>query len=400
MDINQKSLCLHEKNKGKLATRSKIEIKNFDDLSLVYTPGVAEPCRKINQNNNDVYKYTMKSNTVAVITNGTAVLGLGDIGPKAAIPVMEGKSILFKEFAGINSFPICIDSKDSQEIINIVSKISSVFGAINLEDIKAPECFEIEEKLKQKLDIPVFHDDQHGTAIVVSAGIINSLKIVNKKLEESEALIVGAGSAGISIAKMLISLKIKNVVLYDKKGVIYKDFDWLNKEQQKISLITNLHQEKSNLINVFKNKDIVIGVAGPNIITKEMISNMNKDSIVFSLANPVPEIMPHEAKKAGARIIATGRSDFPNQINNVLVFPGIFKGALEAKATEINNDMKIASVYALSNIISDKELNENNIIPTVFDKRVVIEISKAVIEAAIKTNVVRKNYYEPEKLDQ
>jgi malate dehydrogenase (oxaloacetate-decarboxylating) len=390
MDTNQKSLLLHEKNKGKLASKVKTEVNNFDDLSLVYTPGVAEPCRKIQQNPEDLYKYTMKSNTVAVITNGTAVLGLGDIGSKASIPVMEGKSILFKRFADIDSFPIAIDSKDPEEIVNIIAKISDVFGAINLEDIKTPECFRIEEALKTKLSIPVFHDDQHGTAIVVASGLINALRVVNKKLEDIRVLICGTGSAGIAVAKMLLKLKVKNIVLYDKKGVILHDSDWTNQEQKKMSLLTNKNQEDGTLSDVIKNKDVFIGVSGPNILNSEMVSTMAKDAIVFALANPNPEILPEEAKKGGVRVIATGRSDYPNQVNNCLAFPGVFRGALDYKATQINEEMKVAAVYALASVIPANELNENNIIPGVFNEQIVASISKAVGEAAVKTGVVRK----------
>ncbi|NWN45705.1 NAD(P)-dependent malic enzyme [Candidatus Phytoplasma pruni] len=390
MDTNQKSLLLHEKNKGKLAAKVKTEVNNFDDLSLVYTPGVAEPCRKIQQNPEDLYKYTMKSNTVAVITNGTAVLGLGDIGSKASIPVMEGKSILFKRFADIDSFPITIDSKDPEEIVNIITKISDVFGAINLEDIKAPECFQIEEALKAKLSIPVFHDDQHGTAIVVASGLINALRVVNKKLEDIRVVICGTGSAGIAVAKMLLNLKVKDIVLYDKKGVIRHDSDWTNSEQKKMALLTNKNQEDGTLSDVIKNKDVFIGVSGPNILNSEMVSTMAKDAIVFALANPNPEILPEEAKKGGVRVIATGRSDYPNQVNNCLAFPGVFRGALDYKATQINEEMKVAAVYALSSVIPANELNENNIIPGVFNEQVVASIAKAVGEAAVKTGVVRK----------
>ncbi len=390
MDTNQKSLLLHEKNKGKLAAKVKTEVNNFDDLSLVYTPGVAEPCRKIQQNPEDLYKYTMKSNTVAVITNGTAVLGLGDIGSKASIPVMEGKSILFKRFADIDSFPIAIDSKDPEEIVNIITKISDVFGAINLEDIKAPECFQIEESLKAKLSIPVFHDDQHGTAIVVASGLINALRVVNKKLEDIRVVICGTGSAGIAVAKMLLNLKVKDIVLYDKKGVIRHDSDWTNPEQKKMALLTNKNQEDGTLSDVIKNKDVFIGVSGPNILNSEMVSTMAKDAIVFALANPNPEILPEEAKKGGVRVIATGRSDYPNQINNCLAFPGVFRGSLDYKATQINEEMKVAAVYALASVIPANELNENNIIPGVFNEQVVASIAKAVGEAAVKTGVVRK----------
>lgn len=390
MDVYEKALKLHEEKKGKIAIKSKIKIKNLKDLALAYTPGVAEPCRAINKNPQEVYKYTCKSNTLAVISNGTAVLGLGNIGAKASIPVMEGKAILFKEFANIDAFPICIDSEDPEEIINISKKISPVFGAINLEDIKSPECFEIEERLKTTLGIPVMHDDQHGTAIVVSAGIINSLKIIKKKLEEVEILIIGAGAAGISIAKTLILLKTKNIVVYDKNGTLRPNQTWMNSEQKKIASITNKNNEKGLLDEVIKNKDIVVGVSAANVLNSQLIAKMNNDAIVFALANPDPEILPEEAKKGGARIIATGRSDFPNQINNILAFPGIFRGALDARATTINLEMKIAAINALVNIIPENELNEKNIIPTVFEKKIVHEMAKAVEKAAHETGVAQK----------
>lgn len=390
MDVYEKALKLHEEKKGKIAIKSKIEVKNLQDLALAYTPGVAEPCRAINKNPQEVYKYTCKSNTLAVISNGTAVLGLGNIGAKASIPVMEGKAILFKEFANIDAFPICIDSEDPEEIINISKKISPVFGAINLEDIKSPECFEIEERLKKTLSIPVMHDDQHGTAIVVSAGIINSLKIVKKKLEETEILIIGAGAAGIAITKTLLLLKAKNIVVYDKNGPLHTNQTWMNSEQKKIASITNKNNEKGSLDEVIKNKDIVVGVSAANVLNSRLIAKMNKDAIVFALANPVPEILPEEAKKGGARIIATGRSDFPNQINNILAFPGIFRGALDARATTINLEMKIAAINTLVNIIPENELNENNIIPTVFEKKIVNEMAKAVAKAAHETRVAQK----------
>ncbi|MDO8168089.1 NAD(P)-dependent malic enzyme [Candidatus Phytoplasma melaleucae] len=391
MDIYQESLLLHEQNKGKIIIKPKIKLNNFQDLSLAYTPGVAAPCQQIHKNPDDVYKYTIKSNTVAVITNGTAVLGLGDIGVKAALPVMEGKAVLFKQFADINAFPICIDSKNPQEFVDIVSKISSVFGAINLEDIKAPECFEIEQQLKTKLDIPVFHDDQHGTAIVVAAGLINALKVVNKQMENIEVLVIGSGAAGTAIVKMLLLLKVKNIVVYDKKGVIHKEQNWLNLEQKEISLNTNLSNETGTLSDIIQKKDVVIGVAAANLLTSHMISTMNPDAIVFALANPVPEIMPEEAYKGGAKIIATGRSDFPNQINNVLAFPGLFRGILNSCATTVNLTMQLAAVYALANIIPPHELNTNNIIPAIFNQKVVSCVAQAVAAAALQTGVVRKS---------
>ncbi|WP_227807121.1 NAD(P)-dependent malic enzyme [Mulberry dwarf phytoplasma] len=390
MNIKEKALEIHEKNKGKVGIVSKVKVQNLDDLALAYTPGVAEPCLKIKENPSDVYRYTMKGNMVGVVTNGTAVLGLGNIGPKASLPVMEGKAILFKELAGIDSFPICIDSTDSQEIVNIVSKISTVFGAINLEDIKSPQCIEVEDALEAKLDIPVFHDDQHGTVIVVAAGILNALKVVKKSIEDVQVVINGAGSAGMAIAKMLLLLKVNNIVLVDKTGALYKGVSNLNEPQKKLVEVTNKYQEKGTLKEVLKGKDIFVGASAPGIVTAEMVSTMAKDAIVFALANPVPEIMPDEAKKGGARIVATGRSDFPNQVNNCLAFPGVFRGALDAKATKITEEMKKAAIYALKNIIKEKDLNENNILPTPFNKEVVKQIALAVCKVAKETGVVRK----------
>lgn len=380
VNYDELSLKLHEENKGKIAVVSKISLKARKDLSCAYTPGVAEPCRKIADNSSDVYKYTSKGNLVAIVTDGTAVLGLGNIGPKAAIPVMEGKAILFKEFAGVDAFPICLDTQDIEEIIKTIKYISPMFGGINLEDIAAPNCFEIERRLEKELDIPVFHDDQHGTAIVVGAGLTNALRLVNKKIEEVQIVINGAGAAGIAICKLLLELGAKNIIMVDKAGAIVEGESWLNNEQALISKVTNRDKEKGLLKDIMKNKDVFIGVSAPNIVTKEMIESMNKDSIVFAMANPTPEIMPDLAKAGGARVVATGRSDFPNQINNVLVFPGIFKGALLGKAKSITNDMKIAAVRAIADIISSDQLNEDNIIPDVFDKRVVESVSKAVLD--------------------
>ncbi|MDO7987244.1 MAG: malic enzyme-like NAD(P)-binding protein [Sweet potato little leaf phytoplasma] len=383
MNNQELALKLHAQKKGKLATVSKVEVNNLKELALVYTPGVAEPCLKIKDNPEDVYKYTSKGNNVAVISNGTAVLGLGNIGALASIPVMEGKAVLLKKFANIDSYPICVDSEDPEEVINIISKISSVFGAINLEDIKAPECFEIEEKLKQKLSIPVFHDDQHGTAIAVAAGLINALKVVHKKMSEIEIVILGAGAAGTAIAKLLLLLKPKNIVLVDKHGAINsKDLSLLNASQQKLSKITNFYNETGNLNEIIKNKDVFIGVSKSNLLTSDMIASMNKDAIVFALANPVPEIMPLEAKKGNARIIATGRSDFPNQINNLLVFPGIFRGALDSKVAQITEEMKLAAVYALAAVIPESQLNEENILPSIFNP----ECTKAIVKAIEKVS--------------
>ncbi|MDV3138047.1 MAG: malic enzyme-like NAD(P)-binding protein [Candidatus Phytoplasma australasiaticum] len=383
MNNQELALKLHAQKKGKLATVSKVEVNNLKELALVYTPGVAEPCLKIKDNPEDVYKYTSKGNNVAVISNGTAVLGLGNIGALASIPVMEGKAVLLKKFANIDSYPICVDSEDPEEVINIISKISSVFGAINLEDIKSPECFEIEEKLKQKLSIPVFHDDQHGTAIAVAAGLINALKVVHKKMSEIEIVILGAGAAGTAIAKLLLLLKPKNIVLVDKHGAINsKDLALLNVSQQKLAKITNFYNETGNLNEIIKNKDVFIGVSKSNLLTSDMVASMNKDAIVFALANPVPEIMPLEAKKGNARIIATGRSDFPNQINNLLVFPGIFRGALDSKVAQITEEMKLAAVYALAAVIPESQLNEENILPSIFNP----ECTKAIVKAIEKVS--------------
>ncbi|ENJ9654962.1 NADP-dependent malic enzyme [Clostridium botulinum] len=384
MDIKEKSLMVHKKFKGKLSIEGKIQVKNKEDLSIAYTPGVAEPCVKISEDKSLVYEYTMKGNTVAVVTNGTAVLGLGDIGPYAGLPVMEGKALLFKEFANIDSFPICIDSKDPEEIIKTVKLIAPGFGGINLEDIKAPECFYIEKKLKEELDIPVFHDDQHGTAIVVLAGIYNALRFVEKKLEEARIVINGAGSAGISICKLLLQAGAKNIIMCDKEGSLVKGNSNLNEAQKLIAEVTNKENEKGTLKDVIKGKDVFIGVSAPNILTEEMVATMNNDSIVFAMANPTPEIMPDKAKKAGARVVATGRSDFPNQINNVLVFPGIFRGALDVRSKVINEEMKLAASKAIASLVQDNELNEEYIIPGAFDKRVAQVVAEEVKKVALK----------------
>ncbi|ENK0557890.1 NAD-dependent malic enzyme [Clostridium botulinum] len=384
MDIKEKSLMVHKKFKGKLSIEGKIQVKNKEDLSIAYTPGVAEPCVKISEDKSLVYEYTMKGNTVAVVTNGTAVLGLGDIGPYAGLPVMEGKALLFKEFANIDSFPICIDSKDPEEIIKTVKLIAPGFGGINLEDIKAPECFYIEKKLKEELDIPVFHDDQHGTAIVVLAGIYNALRFVRKKLEEARIVINGAGSAGISICKLLLQAGAKNIIMCDKEGSLVKGNNNLNEAQKLIAEITNKENEKGTLKDVIKGKDVFIGVSAPNILTEEMVATMNNDSIVFAMANPTPEIMPDKAKKAGARVVATGRSDFPNQINNVLVFPGIFRGALDVRSKVINEEMKLAAAKAIASLVQDNELNEEYIIPGAFDKRVAEVVAEEVKKVALE----------------
>lgn len=389
MDYNSLSLKMHEEHKGKVEVVSKVAVKNRDDLSTAYTPGVAEPCRKIRDNKADVYKYTCKGNMVAVVSDGTAVLGLGDIGPEAAIPVMEGKSILFKEFGGVDAFPICLDTKDVDEIVETVKRIAPVFGGINLEDISAPRCFEIEKRLKEELDIPVFHDDQHGTAIVVSAGLINALKLVGKPFDEANVVINGAGSAGISICKLLLQLGIGNVVLVDRQGALCPGQDWMNPAQAEMAEITNKDRQTGSLAEIMNGKDVFVGVSAPNIVTAEMVASMAADPIVFAMANPTPEIMPEEAAKGGVRVMATGRSDYPNQINNVLVFPGIFRGALDAKATGITEEMKMAAAKAIASIVTDDELKEDYIIPGAFDERVAKVVAKAVADEAIKLGITK-----------
>ena len=389
MDYNSLSLKMHEEHKGKVEVVSKVAVKNRDDLSTAYTPGVAEPCRKIRDNKADVYKYTCKGNMVAVVSDGTAVLGLGDIGPEAAIPVMEGKSILFKEFGGVDAFPICLDTKDVDEIVETVKRVAPVFGGINLEDISAPRCFEIEKRLKEELDIPVFHDDQHGTAIVVSAGLINALKLVGKPFDEANVVINGAGSAGISICKLLLQLGIGNVVLVDRQGALCPGQDWMNPAQAEMAEITNKDRQTGSLAEIMKGKDVFVGVSAPNIVTAEMVASMAADPIVFAMANPTPEIMPEEAAKGGVRVMATGRSDYPNQINNVLVFPGIFRGALDAKATGITEEMKMAAAKAIASIVTDDELKEDYIIPGAFDERVAKVVAKAVADEAIKLGITK-----------
>ena len=384
MDYNKLALEMHEKHKGKIAISPKVEVKTRDDLSTAYTPGVAEPCRKIRDNKEDVYRYTAKGNLVAVVSDGTAVLGLGDIGPEAAMPVMEGKALLFKEFADIDAFPICLDTKDTEEIIETVKRIAPVFGGINLEDISAPRCFEIERRLKEELDIPVFHDDQHGTAIVVAAGLINALKCVGKTMEEADIVINGAGSAGISICRLLLQFGVGNIVLVDQKGALCPGEEWMNDAQKEMAEKTNKNRQTGPLSEIIKGKDVFIGVSASNIVTAEMVSEMADNAVIFAMANPTPEIMPDEAKKGGAKVVATGRSDFPNQINNVLVFPGIFRGALDARANQITENMKIAAAKAIAGIISDEELNEEYIIPGAFDERVCDAVARAVAEESRK----------------
>ncbi len=389
MDYNKLSLEMHEQNHGKIEVTSKIRVATREDLSTAYTPGVAEPCRKIAANKSDVYKYTSKSNLVAVVTDGTAVLGLGDIGPEAAMPVMEGKAILFKEFGGVNAFPICLDTKDTEEIIKTVKYLAPTFGGINLEDISAPRCFEIERRLKEELDIPVFHDDQHGTAIVVSAGLINALKLVGKPFEEANVVINGAGSAGISICKLLMEQGIGNVVLVDRSGALAKGEEWMNDAQKAMAEVTNKNNERGPLAEIMKGKDVFIGVSAPNVVTSEMVSTMAKDSIIFAMANPTPEIMPEEAAKGGARVIATGRSDYANQINNVLVFPGIFRGALDVQATDITEEMKVAAARAIASIVKEDELKEDYIIPGAFNLEVAKVVAAEVGRVARELGIAR-----------
>jgi len=378
MTLNEKALKLHEEWNGKLETVSKTPVKSREALALAYTPGVAEPCRIIAQDKEAAYKYTIKANTIAVVSDGSAVLGLGNIGPYAAMPVMEGKAVLFKEFGDINAVPICLDTQDTEEIIKAVTYLAPGFGGINLEDISAPRCFEIEERLKQTLDIPVFHDDQHGTAIVVLAGIINALKLVGKKKEDCRVVINGAGSAGVAIARLLLGYGFKNVILCDIKGILSKSSADLNWMQRKMTEITNPDNLTGTLSDAIAGADIFIGVSAPNIVTAEMVASMNHDSILFAMANPVPEIMPDAAKAAGARIIGTGRSDFPNQVNNVVVFPGIFKGALEGRASRITEEMKLAAATAIAGLVPDEELNDENILPEAFDPRVARAVADAV----------------------
>ncbi len=378
MTTNEKALMLHEKWNGKLETISKTPVKSREDLSLAYTPGVAEPCKVIANDPEAAYKYTMKANTVAVISDGSAVLGLGNIGPYAAMPVMEGKAVLFKEFGGVNAVPICLDTQDTEEIIKAVTYLAPGFGGINLEDISAPRCFEIEERLKKILNIPVFHDDQHGTAIVVLAGIINALKVVGKKKEDCRVVINGAGSAGVAITKLLLTYGFPRIIMCDKAGIVSKDTQGLNWMQQKMTEVTNLDNETGSLADALKGADIFVGVSAPGIVTKEMVSSMNHDAILFAMANPVPEIMPDLAKAAGARVVGTGRSDFPNQVNNVVAFPGIFKGALEGRAAQITEEMKLAAAFAIASLVPDDALNENNIMPDAFDPKVAQVVAQAV----------------------
>jgi len=389
MTIYDDALKFHEEKRGKLEILSRVEVKDANDLSLAYTPGVAQPCLEIQKDPDKAYIYTRKWNTVAVISDGTAVLGLGDIGPMASLPVMEGKSVLFKTFGDVDAIPIVLDTKDADEIVETIVRIAPTFGGINLEDISAPRCFEIEEKLKKRLDIPVFHDDQHGTAIVTLAALLNSLKVVNKRLEDLKVIVNGAGSAGVAITKLLLSSGVKNIILCDRTGAIFDGRQNLNSSKSEMSLITNPNKEQGSLKDVLKNSDVFVGVSAPNALNEELVKSMNKNAIIFAMANPIPEIFPDDAKKAGARIVGTGRSDFPNQINNILAFPGIFRGALDVRASSINEEMKLAAAYAIASSVKESELNENNVMPKSFDKDVQVKVAEAVKAAAIKTGVAR-----------
>ena len=384
MNISEKALMLHEQWNGKLEVVSKVPVKSREDLSIAYTPGVAEPCKVIAQDKEAAYKYTMKANTVAVVSDGSAVLGLGNIGPYAAMPVMEGKAVLFKDFGGVNAVPICLDTQDTEEIIKAVTYLAPAYGGINLEDISAPRCFEIEERLKEILDIPVFHDDQHGTAIVVLAGIINALKVVGKKKEDCRVVVNGAGSAGVAITRLLLTYGFPHITMCDKVGIVSKKTEGLNWMQQKMTEVTNLEQQTGTLADAMKDADIFVGVSAPGIVSAEMVASMNKDAILFAMANPVPEIMPDVAKAAGARVVGTGRSDFPNQVNNVVAFPGIFKGALEGRATKITEEMKLAAANAIASLVPDDELSDDNIMPEAFNPKVA-----EVVAAAVKEHIVK-----------
>lgn len=399
MDVRHEALKLHEENQGKIEVISRVPVEDAASLALAYTPGVAEPCKEIHKDPEAVYKYTAKGRLVAIVSDGSAVLGLGNIGPAGAMPVMEGKAALFKTFAGVDAFPICLDTQDADEIINTVKYLAPTFGGVNLEDIAAPRCFEIEARLKEELDIPIFHDDQHGTAIVVLAAIINALKVVKKDAKAVRTVISGAGAAGVAIAKLLLAAGFVDIVVCDSKGIISKDRSDLNASKQKLAEITNSQNLSGDISEALKGSDIFIGVSGPGAVTKDMIAAMAKDAIVFALANPVPEIYPDEAKEAGATVVGTGRSDFPNQINNVLVFPGVFRGTLEARATDINEEMKIAAAHAIAGLVSPEELTPDYCIPGVFDKRVAAHVACAVAQAAMKTNVARIKI-DPEQLKE
>ncbi|SJZ36258.1 NAD(P)-dependent malic enzyme [Selenihalanaerobacter shriftii] len=389
MSAKVEALQLHKKYRGKLMVNTKVQVRNGRDLALAYTPGVAEPCKEINQDINKVYEYTAKSNLVAVVSDGSAVLGLGNIGAEASLPVMEGKSVLFKEFGGVDAFPICVNTQDVEEIVETVKRLEPTFGGVNLEDIASPRCVEIEERLKAETNIPIFHDDQHGTAIVVLAGLINALKYVKKDIEDTKVVINGAGSAGIAIAKLLLSVGVKDVIMCDIFGILHPDEEEMNSLQAEIAEITNQERLTGDLAAAMEGADAFIGVSAPNVVSKEMVTSMADDAILFAMANPVPEILPDEAKEAGATVVGTGRSDFANQVNNVLAFPGIFRGALDVRATDINEEMKVAAAYAIANLISEEELNAEYVIPDPFDKRVVPKIAAEVAKAAIKSGVAQ-----------
>jgi len=389
MDMKEKAMALHREWRGKIEVASTVPLETREDLSLAYTPGVAEPCLEIAKNKEEAYNLTRKWNLVAVVTDGSAVLGLGDIGPQAAMPVMEGKCVLFKNFGNVDGFPICLDTKDPDKIVETIKLLSPTFGGINLEDISAPRCFEIEERLKAELDIPIFHDDQHGTAIVVVAGIINALKLVDKKIEETTVVINGAGAAGTAIAKMVLNLGVKDILLCDRQGILHPGSPQKDHSKEEMAKKTNRNKKQGSLTDAMIGADIFIGVSAPNVVTEKMVRSMNEDAIVFAMANPVPEIMPDVAQKGGAKVIGTGRSDFPNQINNVLAFPGVFRGALDVRAKEINEEMKLAAARAIAAVIPEEELTETYILPDAFDERVADQIAKAVVQAAIDTGVNR-----------
>lgn len=389
--LREDALKMHKENQGKLGVYSKVQVNNGKDLSLAYSPGVAEPCMEIHEDESKVYDYTMKGNLVAVVSNGTAVLGLGNIGPKAAMPVMEGKALLFKSFANVDAFPICLDTTDTDKIVEIVKALEPTFGGVNLEDIAAPQCFEIEDRLRGICNIPIFHDDQHGTAIVTTAGLINALKLANKRMEEIQVVVNGAGSAGVAIVKLLLHMGVKDVILCDTKGIIYKGRTvGMNPFKDEMADLTNNNQKHGVLADALIGADVFIGVSAPGVVTQEMVRSMNHDPIIFAMANPIPEIMPAEAKEAGALVVGTGRSDFPNQVNNVLAFPGIFRGALDVQAKQINEDMKLAAVYAIADLVAENELNPDYVIPDPFDPRVAAHVAAAVATAAIETKVAQK----------
>ena len=399
-ELREEALKMHKENQGKLTVQSKVPLRDAKDLSLAYSPGVAEPCIDIFEDESKVYDYTIKGNLVAVVSNGTAVLGLGNIGPKAAMPVMEGKALLFKAFADVDAFPLCLDTTDSDKIVETVKLLEPTFGGVNLEDIAAPQCFEIEDRLKKICNIPVFHDDQHGTAIVTAAGLLNALKLANKKIEEIRVVANGAGSAGVAIVKLLLSMGVKDVILCDTKGIIYEGRpNGMNSFKEEMARITNKEQKQGSLADALVGADVFVGVSAPGVLTKEMIRSMNADSIIFAMANPVPEIMPKEAIEAGAIVVGTGRSDFPNQVNNVLAFPGIFRGALDVQAKEINEEMKLAAVQAIAGLIADEELHADYVIPDPFDPRVAAHVAAAVATAAMETGVAQK-LINPEKIKE